>query len=533
MPKAVAPPRSLALTWLRQAAGWTREQLAAAVGVTVTQLRRLETGVQEPDHERLVDLADHMGLDRGDVDAALLAVAAVVRPEVPRRGEAEAKGATAPPPTESDVVAAGRSRGRRGKTQAHRKPAARIAEEGNRPAEDPTRFDERLARVTAARLGLAMAGLMSPRVLAVLQRRRTSAARRAAAQRWQELQPLGLDERQLVIKWLKDFQTWAVAERLADESVRVAATGLGVATDLARLAVRVAELAEVDAAFRGRLLGFTRAFVANGLRIESRLREADLEMEAAKRAWGDGVDPHGLLPGWRLLDLEASLRRDQRRFAEALEILDRARSAAPAAAQGRILVNKSCTLEQAGDIEGAVAALQAAEPLVKSRGTLRDQWVLRLNLTINLCHLGRIAVAWEQLPRLKQLAQGMGNALDLLKVEWLSGRLAARLGQKTEACRILERVRNDYSDAGEALAVAMVSLELSVLYLEEGRTHEVRMLAERLVWIFVAEGVEPEALMAAHLFHQSALQEAANVEEARRLLACFEKAAGLGATANN
>ncbi len=534
MPKAVAPSRSLALSWLRQAAGWTREELAAAEGFHPVQLGHFETGFRELDHERLVDLARHMGLNRADVDAALLAVQAVVRPEAPRRGESEGPEAVLPPTVASGVEVPGRPERRRGQGQRRRKKADRAAtpSASERHSEDPTLLDERLARETAARLGLAMAALVVPRVLALLHRRRIEAARRDAARLWQELQGFDHRERQLVVESLEELQTWAMAERLAEESAQVAATGAGAATDLASLAGRAAELADVGHGFRSRLRGFTRAFVANGLRVQSRLREADLEMAAAWSVWSAGDDPHGILPEWRLWDLEASLRRDQGRFAEALELLDRVQAAAPAEVEGRILVKKGFTLEQSGDLEGAVAALREAEPLVKRSGTLRDQCVLGFNLTVNLCHLGQYAKAWEQLPGLRQVAQSLGNKLDVLKMEWLSGRVAAGLGQRKEAYRVLEHVRRAYAVARNPLAMAMVSLELAVLYLEEGRTQKVKVLAEFMVQTFIAERVAPEALIAVRLFHDAARQEAVTVAEARRLLAFFETAADLKAKAH-
>jgi transcriptional regulator with XRE-family HTH domain len=532
MPKSVPPSRNLALAWLRQAAGWSREELAEAEGFQPNQVSRLETGLRPLDHERLVDLAARMGQDRSDVDAALLATEAVVRPEMPRRGEGEELEALIPPGATLGQTAAGR-RARKLRGEPGRRQKAVVAEgvadapDGERHSEAPTLFDERLARETAARLGLALVALVSPRVLGFLHRRRIAAARREAERRWKELQRFGRRERLLVVECLEEFQTWAFAERLADESARVAAKSAGAATELARLAVRVAELADVSPGFRNRLLGYTRPFVANGVRVESRLREADIEMEAAKGLWSAGEDPHAILSEWRLWDLEASLRRDQGRFAEALELLERAQGAAPADAVGRLLLKRGSTLEQAGDLPGAVATLQEAEPLVRAAGSLRDEWVLGFNLTVNLCHLGEFANAREQLPALRQLAQRLGNELDLLKVEWLSGRVAAGLGQRGEACAILEHVRGAYAAGGNPLTMAMVSLELTVLYLEEGRTREVRDLAESLVRIFIAEGVEPEALMAVRLFHDAARRDAVTVDEARRLMAVLEKVASM------
>jgi transcriptional regulator with XRE-family HTH domain/tetratricopeptide (TPR) repeat protein len=543
MRKSVAPPNSMALAWLRQARGWSQKNLARAAGCSASMISLLEQGLRTVDHERLMEMAALMGQDEGDVDAALLSVAALVGPEVRRRLECEDPAPGRVVEVSSFGEEAGRARAATGGVAARRPRVAGGAagagagEAGGGSREGRPEADWRLARQGTARLGLAMMALESPRMDAFLRRRRKAAERRQvvrrqaaerlqAEQRWEELKSFGSRERWLVIERLEEFQTWALAERLAAESARVAAKGAGVAIELAQMAGRVAELADVDESFRSRLLGCTRFFAANGLRAESRLREAEVELDAAKRLWHSGEDPEGRLPEWRLWDLEASLRRDQGRFAEALELLERARAAAPPEAVGRILLNMGFAREQAGDIAGALVALREAEPLVEAAGTARDRWVLGFNLTVNLCHLGHFGEAKERLPALRQLAEGLRNKLDLLKVQWLSGRVAAGLGRREEARRTLEQVRARYEAGGNALASAMVCLELAVLHLEDGRSREVAEQAEAMARIFGAEGVEPEALMAVRLFHEAARRETATVEEAKQLMAVVERAVG-------
>lgn len=55
-------------------------------------------------------------------------------------------------------------------------------------------------------------------------------------------------------------------------------------------------------------------------------------------------------------------------------------------------------------------------------------------------------------------------------------------------------------------------------YLEEGRTREVRELAEEMLWIFKSQGVHKEALAALRLFCQAAREEKARVEWTRGLV---------------
>jgi hypothetical protein len=51
---------------------------------------------------------------------------------------------------------------------------------------------------------------------------------------------------------------------------------------------------------------------------------------------------------------------------------------------------------------------------------------------------------------------------------------------------------------------ALVSLELSALWLEDGRTGEVEALAQQMVWIFCAQGIPREALAALRIFSDAA-----------------------------
>jgi len=60
------------------------------------------------------------------------------------------------------------------------------------------------------------------------------------------------------------------------------------------------------------------------------------------------------------LDLEASLRRAERRFDEALRLHDRALAVAPPASVAYVLLNKAGTFQQAGRVERAVRTLREA-----------------------------------------------------------------------------------------------------------------------------------------------------------------------------
>src|SRR4029079_10296663 len=109
-----------------------------------------------------------------------------------------------------------------------------------------------------------------------------------------------------------------------------------------------------------------------------------------------------------------------------------------------------------------------------------------------LCARHTPAEAEARLPELRRLTAELGNALDKVKLRWLEGRGAAGLGRRPEAIAALAWVRQEFARRDNGYYTALATLELAVLYLEEGRSAEVKALAREMEPIFKAEGVDPE-----------------------------------------
>jgi transcriptional regulator with XRE-family HTH domain len=485
----------IVLMMLRELRGWDQTEMAAAAGVDQGALSRYENGHVLPRQPTLEKLAAAVSVPLALIDGLLLPA---VRAVGTLSSAAADGGSTLAPP--------------------------RL---GLAPPGEAGELTAGLQQIVAGALGLCQAELAA-REIAARQRFATPAAadRSQASAVWRRLVGLSSAERRWLAERLPEVRTWAMAELLCHESSHAAARDAAEARELAGLALWVAEVAPAIAAWRSRLCGYCRAFVANALRVDGQLPAADAAMARAWELWraGDGGDPAGLLGEWRLLDLEASLRRAQRQFQVAFALLDRAAAAAPAEAQGRILLNRASTLEQAGDAAGAVRELRAAAPLVAAVGDARLRCTLEFNLAVNLCHLGSPQEAEERLPLLRRLAVELGNAIDQVRLDWLSGRVADALGRKDEARAAFERVRQEFTTRHNAYDTALVSLELAILYLDEGRTAEVRQLADAMRWIFAGVGIERETLAALRLFCAAARQERVTPEEARQILAALRAA---------
>jgi hypothetical protein len=118
---------------------------------------------------------------------------------------------------------------------------------------------------------------------------------------------------------------------------------------------------------------------------------------------------------------------------------------APPEALGHILLKRSSVLVLLGDGEGAVATLCEATPLVDGERDPRLLLVLRFNLAANLVLLGRHAEGEALLPAVLDLARGIGNELDAVRVHWLEGKIKAGLGRLGEAVAAFEQVLREFT----------------------------------------------------------------------------------------
>ena len=340
--------------------------------------------------------------------------------------------------------------------------------------------------------------------------------RERAGALWDRLKGLSEETRLEVVRVAEEFQSWALCERVCAESVTEASRQVERSAALARLAQEIAERVPGPESWRDRLRGYAGAHVANALRVTGDLNASEAAFESAKRLWHGGADPTAVLDPGRLADLEASLRRGQRRFSEALALLDEA--FALGRSPGRVLVIKGSTLEVMGEYERSLETLLQARPLVEGQGDPRLTYMLWFNLAGNYCQTGRYGEAAGLLNQVREIVTTLGDEVFLSRVVWLEGRIAAGLGRFEEARALLGQARREFAARQMGYDVALALLEEAALLLEEGQTIQVKTLAQELAAVFDAQGVHREALTALRLFQKAAEREEATAELARRIL---------------
>jgi tetratricopeptide (TPR) repeat protein len=472
------PRLSLALKFGRLAEDLTQKELAERSGVP--DLSALETN-REPERRKLEELFAAMGRRLPEeVDVALFCADLMRPPETPL-----------PSPVE------------------------------------PTPEEARVLTAAAALEAGAVYHATFEQLAQILRETKAKAHRQEAEPLLKDLLRRPAAERRRMVEEYEAYRTWALAERTAFASVKLAAHDADAALEMARLAVRMAELTPGSEEWRSRLGGLCWGLLANATRVKGDFPSADAAFGRSDRLWRAGAtaDPGQLLDGTRLLDLKASLRRHQGRFEESLDLLSEALAVSRSEeASARILLKKAFTLEQMGDWQRAIRALEAARPLVEKQGDLRNRCVLEFNLCVCLIAASRYAEGQALLPKVRALAVELGNRLDLLRCRWLQGRIAAGQGRLEEAVIDLEAVAGELIALAIAFDAGRVCLDLAELYLRQRRTAEVKRLSSRIVAVFRAQQVHSEVLAAVILFQKAAEQERVTIELTRRLAEYLRRA---------
>jgi tetratricopeptide (TPR) repeat protein len=384
--------------------------------------------------------------------------------------------------------------------------------------------EEKRIRWIAARMALLEAGRIASRLRARAREQHIAKARREAAALWEVLRletPAGQHK---AIESRFGLCTWAMVEHICDESVVAAGKNPAQAMRLARLAVAVAERIPGEAGWRSRVTGYAKAFEGNALRTAANLPAAEMAFAAAWRHWRSNVSGSPVpLAEWRLFDLEASLRKDQRQFEVALDLVEQARAAAPARKRGRLLLLRASILEQAWRVQESLEVLREAAPLIDAEGNARDRAGVRFNLVVGLCHLGRCAEARELLPEVHTLMMALQSKADRRRYDWVAARVAAGLGHRAEARRIFSRLAREFEAQRNAFDAALVTLDQAVLEFEDGRVEQAKALSEKLVWVLDSQRLSREALAALQLFLSAVRAGTAEIELARRVLRFVER----------
>lgn len=327
-----------------------------------------------------------------------------------------------------------------------------------------------------------------------------------------ETSPEKLD---LVLRNSARFHTWGLFELLVERSWEVTISDPRAAKTFGHLALRLSEHLDPER-YREEMIEDLKArawaYLANARRVCSDLRGAEEGFVSARAHLKQGTgDPAEQAI---LLDLEASLFRAGRHWRKAVRHLERAIGAFKKIGDrhraGRSMVNLATVHYYAGDPEKAIDSLGQALDFLDPEREPRLLLCARHNLIDYLIDLGRFSESWDLYQETRQLYRQFPDAWTQNRRKWVKGKIVRARGQRGEAERLFLAARDGFVSEGVPFDTALVSLEIATLYAEQGRTADLKRLAQDMFPIFASLHVHREALAALGFLRQAIETEQAS-----------------------
>ncbi len=118
----------------------------------------------------------------------------------------------------------------------------------------------------------------------------------------------------------------------------------------------------------------------------------------------------------------------------------------------------------------------------------------------------------------------LGDALALIRLEWLEARIAYKKGDLAEATAKLKSVRDQFVEREIGIDVALSSLELAEMHASQGEVEAAKALLAEAIPILKALRVGPDTVAAMAFLGELVARETVEREIFRRAVAFVRKA---------
>ncbi|HEX4963102.1 MAG TPA: hypothetical protein VF173_19890 [Thermoanaerobaculia bacterium] len=342
-----------------------------------------------------------------------------------------------------------------------------------------------------------------------------------APELWQRLADLPYAAQLRAVEEDEDLHTWGLCQFLLKSSQEAVFSDPGRAVELANLALRIVRYLgdAYDPSWVMDLRARCFAYLGNARRVLGELRSADDAFAKAERYLARSSSGNPEVQA-EILDLKSSLRRAQRRLSEALELTDQAlalyRELRDLHGLGKALLQKAKIMEEMGEFSQATQLLILAANEIDRTSDPRLFLYLRFNLAVCQLQAGHPAEAERLLPELREILREVAQPLDLVRLRWVEGNIDLALARRGPAEAALREVQHAFLERGMGYDAALVSLDLALLYSQEGCREDLKKLAAQIMPILESRDVHREAIVALLMFQRACEEETLTVELVRK-----------------
>ncbi len=310
---------------------------------------------------------------------------------------------------------------------------------------------------------------------------------------------------------------WAMSRLLQQKSREAVRFSTDRAILLGQMAVHLADVlpeAFYTPCLLADLKARARAFFGNSLRVAGRAAQADAVFKEAVRLVERGAG--GAMIRATVLDFLGSLRKDQGRLPEAVEVLTRAESLYEASGRRDLVAKVNLTLgpveQLQGNLQAAVAHLTKAQELIDPTEEPTLFVHCQHDLIYLLTEAGHYDEAELRLPLARRLYGNCEDSTNMLNLRWLEGRILRGQGNLELAREVFQEVAVGFETVGQGSQLGFLRLDQARLECELGRFDEVKRLASEAYGIFDRSNIAPRRMAALAAFSQAAEAESATVD---------------------
>lgn len=238
--------------------------------------------------------------------------------------------------------------------------------------------------------------------------------------------------------------------------------------------------------------------LANALRVADDLDESERAFGTAFELLSHGTSTDDPYLKVRLYDLHASFLGSRRRFSLAFSTLDVVFALYLDLGErhlaGRALIIKAIYALYSGHPEKALRLSEEGFPLLDKDREPELFFFAAHNKISFLVACGRFREAKKEHFRYRADFESVEGKVNHVKLRWLQAQVSAGLEEWESAEVAFLEAKDGFEAAGMSFHAALASLDLSLLWMRRGRWRDAEVLGREAADVFLALGIQREAL---------------------------------------